>query len=392
MAITTQGFGVNVLPQYTPVDPSLVAFNPAAVTQGIGQGFDVVKGLEQLKLMRQTHEENAKMSAAKNKLLQAQADEAELIANHKNAIQQADIDSKLAKLKHDRAVAESDLPNVTGRANLETGTLKNALDLVPGAGRIGMIQQAGLEKATPFLSDAMVSDAQVKSGASKFALSQQPTIQETQSISNESALDTAPAQAAAARIAADTGIVNAQMALNTAKNDYLKGSTSKERVVESEINLRNAQAKQAEAHAQEMAAKNGKDIQIAQIKAQAKDQMFTKLNNTSKLANELGRLPVVSPSDGAQTTMSQLADKYWVVDGDGNVNVIDKGMFMKDFATMNPSTRADLESYRDLQRLRSILVKDLASSIEGARPSSAPTSAGPVYGKLPNGSYGIITP
>ena len=73
--------------------------------------------------------------------------------------------------------------------------------------------------------------------------------------------------------------------------------------------------------------------------------------------------------------MSQLADKYYQVDGDGNVNVFDKGMFTEDLATMHPQTRSDLIAYQDLQRLRSILVKDLVSTIVPLKPAPTTTAA-----------------
>ena len=101
MAINTSGYSVGVLPQYSPVDANLAAFNPAAAIQGAAQGIDMVTGLQKLKDMRQIHEENAKMSAAKNKLLQAQADEAALLRDHEQAIADSKLAAALAKNKED---------------------------------------------------------------------------------------------------------------------------------------------------------------------------------------------------------------------------------------------------------------------------------------------------
>jgi hypothetical protein len=368
MAINTGGFQTSVLPQFTPVNPSLAAFNPSAAMEGAGQAVTVAQGLEQLKNMRQIHEENAKMSAAKNKILESEAKQKELLAWHDNEM-------AAAKLDRDKAEAGSRTMKARGESEIAPLETKNKVFslgtenmLAPGARDIAIQTQTGLAKATPFLTDAMVSDAQLKKGASSFALGQQPVEQQIKQSSNASALALAPAEAETARIAAGAKLVNAQMAFNSAASDYERGSTSKERVEESEINLRNAQAESARATAQATASKNDTAVRIAEIKSQAKEKMFEKLNNTSKLANELGRIPVVSPSDNSTTTMSQLADKYFQVDSDGNVNVFDKGMFMQDLATMNPSTRNDLTAYQDLQRLRSMLVKDLTSSIESNLP------------------------
>ena len=366
--INTGGFQTSVFPQYTPLNPSLAAFNPSAAMEGAGQAVTVAQGLEQLKNMRQIHEENAKMSTAKNKILESEAKQKELLAWHDNEM-------AAAKLDRDKAEAGSRTMKARGESEISPLETKNKVFslgtenmLAPGARDVAIQTQTGLAKATPFLTDAMVRDAQLKKGASAFSLEQQPVEQQIKQSSNASALALAPAEAETARIAAGAKLVNAQMAFNSAASDYERGSTSKERVEESEINLRNAQAESARATAQATASKNDTAVRIAEIKSQAKEKMFEKLNNTSKLANELGRITVVSPSDGATTTMSQLADKYFQVDSDGNVNVFDKGMFMQDLPTMNPSTRNDLTAYQDLQRLRSMLVKDLTSSIESNLP------------------------
>lgn len=51
--INTSGFRLSQMPNYTPVDPSLVAMNPGAITQGIGASFQLANLLEQVKAQRQ---------------------------------------------------------------------------------------------------------------------------------------------------------------------------------------------------------------------------------------------------------------------------------------------------------------------------------------------------
>jgi hypothetical protein len=386
MAINTGGFQTSVLPQFTPVNPSLAAFNPSAAMEGAGQAVSVAQGLEQLKNMRQIHEENAKMSAAKNKQLQAQAVREGILADYEAGMFSDKLTADKAEAAARRIGAEGKVKTTPGATDatiraqelatrLSPGDEKlmfskqnRELALAPGEERLAVGNQNILLNTQPFISQSAINEAKFKQDASAFSLAQQPIEQEVRGIANSSALATAPAAAEAARIAAGSNLINAQMAFNTASSDYAAGNTGKERVEASEINLRNAQAEAARATAQATAAKNDTAVRIAEIKSQAKEKMFEKLNNTSKLANELGRLPVVSPSDNTTTTMSQLADKYFQVDSEGNVNVFDKGMFMQDLATMNPSTRNDLTAYQDLQRLRSMLVKDLTSSIESNLP------------------------
>jgi hypothetical protein len=59
MAINTRGFGVDVMPQYSPVNPSLVAFNPTALTDGLRSGVDLKMLLEKLAAQKAAAEENA---------------------------------------------------------------------------------------------------------------------------------------------------------------------------------------------------------------------------------------------------------------------------------------------------------------------------------------------
>jgi len=59
MAIITQGHRLSNLPRYTPVDPSLVAFNPSAATSGIMDALRVGATLEKIKADRAAAEELA---------------------------------------------------------------------------------------------------------------------------------------------------------------------------------------------------------------------------------------------------------------------------------------------------------------------------------------------
>lgn len=57
MAIQTRGFGVDVMPHYTPVDPGLVAFNPSALTNGVLEQFKVANEAEKLKAFQMQQDE-----------------------------------------------------------------------------------------------------------------------------------------------------------------------------------------------------------------------------------------------------------------------------------------------------------------------------------------------
>ena len=371
MAINTGGFQTNVIPNYTPVDPNLVAFNPGAITAGIGQSFDVAKGLAELKIMRQTHEENAKMSAAKNKLLQAQADNQRILADYEAGIAPKKTES--ANLGFDAASAVSRntmavQPGVTEAALRNQGYESR---LAPGAFDLAKANQDMLLGAQPFITQSAIDDAKFKGSASTEALRTQRVKQSIASVGLASEEENMFKKAESARISADAELDKAKSERETARSDYSLGKTSKERVQESEINLRNATAEASRANAESIRAKNSTAVKIAELRASQKDKSFNDLKDTSKLANELGRMPVVNPANGSSTTMSQLADQYFQVDSDGNVNVFDKGKFTRDLATMNPQTIGDLNAYQDLQRLRSFLVKDLSESIKVKRTPEA---------------------
>jgi hypothetical protein len=47
--INTSGFRASVMPQYTAPNPSLVAFNPVAASDGMMQAFQLAKQYEALK-------------------------------------------------------------------------------------------------------------------------------------------------------------------------------------------------------------------------------------------------------------------------------------------------------------------------------------------------------
>jgi hypothetical protein len=52
MAINTRGFQVSAMPQYTPVDASLAAYNPQEVTQGLLQALNAVETDRQMRAQR----------------------------------------------------------------------------------------------------------------------------------------------------------------------------------------------------------------------------------------------------------------------------------------------------------------------------------------------------
>ncbi len=57
MAIQTRGFGVDVMPQFTPVNPSMVATDPNRVTAGVLQSFQLADVLAKMNAYKKLQEE-----------------------------------------------------------------------------------------------------------------------------------------------------------------------------------------------------------------------------------------------------------------------------------------------------------------------------------------------
>lgn len=116
MAINTSGFGVNVMPQYTPVNPTLASINPDNFTNGALASFKVQDALEQLKAFRQHQEEFAKMEHARNSMMQAQSDREVLKAEHEKALAELGIGADRSKMQ--QQIAESDEAAAKAKAEM----------------------------------------------------------------------------------------------------------------------------------------------------------------------------------------------------------------------------------------------------------------------------------
>ncbi len=69
MPIQTRGFGLDILPQYSPVNPSLVAFNPSQIAGGAMDMSQLVKAIEKIKADRAIQ---AELAATKDARIAAQ--------------------------------------------------------------------------------------------------------------------------------------------------------------------------------------------------------------------------------------------------------------------------------------------------------------------------------
>lgn len=121
--ITTQGHQVGVLPQFQAPNPALLAFNPQEAQQGALGSLQISSSLEQIKALRQHTEEIAKMSNARNKLLEAQQRLAEINAKiaEETAAGQIKSTNALSGLSGEKAKA--DLSLLGQRTDLDRSVL-----------------------------------------------------------------------------------------------------------------------------------------------------------------------------------------------------------------------------------------------------------------------------
>lgn len=325
MAINTGGYGVNVLPQYTPVDANLAAFNPAAAMQGAAQGIDMVTGLQKLKDMRQIHEENAKMSAAKNKLLQAQAEQSALTADYMAKVQQQKLDAEMSRLEHDAKKNRLASGLLGKKSAIEEGELNLKGALQPGAARLAMSGQGAQEKASPFLNDALVFGAQTSAGTAKAALGRLSDVTAAEDAKALAARTVAQGDVSRLAVTEDTKDVAAKIALSTAleSEDLLPEQQAliRQKLSDDIANARtDAEVKRAQAKASldgEIAKTKNLLAQAENYKAMASGEgkyskldehakkMMDGVNRISMAQTQIMKTPVVLPNNKGVGTLAQ---------------------------------------------------------------------------------------
>jgi hypothetical protein len=132
MAINTRGFQVSAMPQYTPVDASLAAYNPQEVTQGLLQALNAVETDRQMRAQRAARAER------------------DLLAGKRIAATEAEYDSVISRLpvEDQAAIAASNarirtLPSETEAliAQSNASIPQSRLAGLTAEGNLGMLPQ-----------------------------------------------------------------------------------------------------------------------------------------------------------------------------------------------------------------------------------------------------------
>ncbi len=281
--INTSGHEVQVMPSYTPVNPSLMGFNPQNVTNGALGALSVADSLEKIKSFRQHAEEIAKTEHARNSILQAEADKAAILAGHLQTTKDAQDEYDLSHLKLQSEQNKLELPNVSKKAKVEG----SALDLTAN-------QQA-------------------------FDATQQGTKQSVESITNASAFDNAFTKSLAAKNQAETDYQASLLNLAKAKEEALSFPADKARkdnLINAQIEVQKAIANKDNADAELARAKPGMAEQALKQKADAavfhQNNYNTISQDYQRTGQVLARLEgevIPDPSGGDPIKASQLASQ-----------------------------------------------------------------------------------
>lgn len=198
MAISTGGFGVNVMPTYTPVDPSLAAFNPAEITKGMLNHFQMQGTVAQLQAFKQHAQEVADTEAQRTQILKQQAEQDRLKLESAAALHKYDIDRRIAEAKAAKIEAEG-RETVAPSATEDTlAKYRQMATLRPGTTELGLLGQTrdiGMAKADvellPFAIAAKKSQAETQARQAAGELGRVETTEGVKDINASMALDTA---------------------------------------------------------------------------------------------------------------------------------------------------------------------------------------------------------
>lgn len=266
MAIQTRGFDVNVMPKPGLADPSLVAFNPARIGQGMQEGLALSEQLARLKAFKLEQEEKAMLASDRINAIKAQ---------YKGIADQTPQQTRIVTGQAD--VVEG---TKTAKIGAENATNERTIAITPVQTQNEL---AGLFANRPnIFSGAKVKGLQdkVAAGNAEIELSTQPSRKAAARATAESTRIAAEGAEATAAQDADTKTIMSNLAKAAADDDAENFWTNRE-----------ALKKQRELQTKTMEA------QIANIQSQVQ-------NN---LAEAQMRLETVNGSKSAQNKLAAVS-------------------------------------------------------------------------------------
>ncbi len=384
MAINTSGYQVNVLPQFTPADPKLIAFNPESITNGVLTSF--------------------KIADTANRIKAFQALQAQLDATRAGEISATNATNTLS----------------TARATADLGQ-------VPAVSALQALKtEAGINE-TPILSKLRIQQA----GTESKDLEEKEALRDIVKVTNRNAAQTAQNQSVAANVvsgdATSDAIVMhaatiAQAKLNRDKAiaalaSFPQDTKLKQAAEQADIELKNATAELHKANAELARQKPDNAVEIAKIRAAAtteaarvRSQAHNELNDLVKIAQNdefranqimlrLGSVKVPNPDPNTmeerpEVPLSELKDMAFTEGDDGKLKPKEKSVFFgpNAKATIGQQALALLQQYQtQIQRVKTAQTwqDELSSALKdnfkgksdsGSTPSPKVDTDLPVYG------------
>lgn len=353
MPISTNGYQVQVMPQYAPVDPRLVAFDPTQLTKGALSSIELLNELSKRKAFEQ---------------------------------QQAD----LAQTHDARIAAE------LAKYGITTGT-------APGEIAALNAKNTGIAAREPSATEAAIGTNRIAALRNAFTQSTMPTVQDTERIAIEAKNAAAPAES-------DATVAEAQLKQLTAARDLAQGDTAEQLKIDAQIEQIKAQTEQARAAADYTSGRNQTSIQRAEIAAAAKEKQMAQLDKSyanardtyKAIASDLaasGRAAATDPtSQNPRFTVAEAADAY--NQGPDAYRILLNKVFGADPKAPIPAgIKAQIDEYNQLRqdaseaRKRMIEINTQNHSAGGYGTSGGTSGQPPITFSLPGaGSMPQVAP
>ncbi len=227
MAITTGGFGVNVMPQVQMADPRLLAFNPALIGQGMEQGMGMARTAQDYQIRAAQQKEWELLAADRQAAERA-------VLKGKAKLTPAEVEAAIAQAALNKETAAAAMPNVAPAAALQNLNIANQTG------------EAQLKASLRHVTDATAA-AQAKAGLTAAQGAEQTAAQrvelEKQTLDNlyKDAVSSGAMKADEAKLARET----LDDKLKNAKDDFARNRAK----MEAEIDVLKAQATKLEADA-----------------------------------------------------------------------------------------------------------------------------------------------
>jgi hypothetical protein len=356
---------------------------------GAGQAFDVMKGLEDLKLMRQTHEENAKMSAAKNKLLEAQAVREGLLADYEAGMFSDKLTADKAEAAARKVGAEGKSATTPGATKATLRAQETATRLAPGDEKLALGNQNMLIGAQPFISQATINKAQFDQEAAREALSTQGTRQDIARASLDSEMDNLFPKLEKERLTALADVQKAKLSLKDAQRQFDAGLSDATAIANANLANTLAETRVRNADAKRKELESTPEYVAAKQKFEQVDSAMKQYKDITAIARSVGSTMVNNPTTGVAVPLSTLVDSYFDYDRDGNEIKKDDSGWFNTTKYLNATQLQDAAEYR-ATKFDQAQAAARVRALSGPVKSTVDNANVPVYGMRPNGTYGII--